>query len=145
MSRTRLVVSTLVVSAAVYATVALAGGRPLSTSMTGAQEAPGPGDPDGSGVATLAVNPGQQEVCVQISVSNIALPATGAHIHEAPVGEPGPVVVTLPPPDGTGFSSGCVTADREILAEIKKNPGEYYVNVHNADYPGGAVRGQLGN
>jgi hypothetical protein len=37
-----------------------------------------------------------------------------------------------------------VTADRELLKAIASDPEDYYVNVHNADYPAGAVRGQLG-
>lgn len=117
------------------------GGRPLSAVLTGAAEAPGPGDPDGSGTADLRVNPGLEQVCVDLVVQDIA-PATAAHIHEAPVGEPGPVVVPLAAPsDGT--SSGCYPVDRELARDIIQNPGDYYVNVHNADFPAGAVRGQL--
>jgi hypothetical protein len=118
-----------------------AGGRPFHTVMTGAEEAPGPGDPDGSGEAVLTLNHGQGEVCFQLTVADIA-PATAAHIHEAPVGVPGPIVVGLTPPTG-GSSSGCVTADRELIKDIIQHPEEYYVNVHNADFPPGAVRGQL--
>jgi hypothetical protein len=109
--------------------------------MTGADEAPVPGDPDGSGEAVLTLNHGQGEVCFQLTVADIA-PATAAHIHEAPVGVPGPIVVGLTPPTG-GSSSGCVTADRELIKDIIQHPEEYYVNVHNADFPPGAVRGQL--
>jgi hypothetical protein len=119
-----------------------AGGRPFSTTLTGAAEVP-PGDPDGSGTARLTLNPGQGEVCFDITVSNITLPATGAHIHEAPAGVAGPIVIPLAAPDATGHSSGCVSADREEIMEIIQHPEDYYVNVHNADFPAGAVRGQL--
>jgi hypothetical protein len=57
-----------------------AGGRPLSTTMTGGEEVPGPGDPDGSGEAFITLNHGSGEVCFQLTVSDIA-PATAAHIH----------------------------------------------------------------
>lgn len=117
------------------------GGRPLSTTMDGAQEVPGPGDPDGTGSATITLNHGQAEVCFQLTVSNIA-PATAAHIHVAPLGDPGPVVVGLTPPT-SGSSSGCVSADPELVKAILQNPDAYYVNVHNAEFPAGAVRGQL--
>jgi hypothetical protein len=120
------------------------GGRRFSVIMTGDQEAPGPGDPDGIGFAVLRLNPGTSQVCFSITVENITLPATGAHIHEAPAGSPGPIVVPLTAPDETGSSSGCVDADREQILEIIQHPEEYYVNVHTQpDFGPGAVRGQL--
>lgn len=119
------------------------GGRKLSTTLTGSEEVPGPGDPDGRGTAVIELNPGQEQVCFQILVSDIALPATGAHIHEAPAGVAGPVVVSLTPPGAGGSSSGCVSAPREEIMEIIRDPEDYYVNVHTTDYPAGAVRGQL--
>jgi hypothetical protein len=119
----------------------IAGGRPLSTPLTGAEEVPGPGDPDGSGEVVMTLNHGQGEVCFQLTVQNIA-PATAAHIHSGPFGVAGPVVVGLTPPT-SGFSSDCVAADRDLIKEIIQNPEEFYVNVHNADFPAGAVRGQL--
>ncbi len=117
------------------------GGRPLSTTLLGASEVPGPGDPDGSGFATITVNPGQEEICYELTVTGIA-PARAAHIHIAPAGQAGPVVVPLAPPTD-GSSSGCATVDRELAKAIMKNPSAYYVNVHNAEYPAGALRGQL--
>jgi len=123
------------------ASIAADGGRKFTTTLTGAAEVPGPGDPDGSGTARLSLNPGQGEVCFELTVSGIA-PATAAHIHVGPVGVAGPVVVGLVPPT-SGSSSGCVSADRDLIKAIIQNPEEYYVNVHNADYPPGAVRGQL--
>src|SRR5215211_4437604 len=80
------------------------GGRPFTTTLTGAAERPGPGDPDGSGTASLRLNPGQEEICFELSVSNITLPATGAHIHVGPTTDPGPVVVPLTPPGASGTS-----------------------------------------
>jgi hypothetical protein len=119
------------------------GGRTFSTELTGAAEVPGPGDPDGSGTATITVNPGQEEVCWELLVTNITLPATGAHIHIGAAGVAGDVVVTLTPPDATGFSSGCTTVERELALDILKNPENYYVNVHTTDFEAGAIRGQL--
>ena len=130
-------------SAALIAGAATAadGGRKLQTTLTGAAEVPGPGDPDGSGTAQITVNPGQKQVCYKLRVSNIAS-ASAAHIHEAAPTAAGPVVVTLGAPT-TGTSSGCVTVTRELALEILKRPADYYVNVHNAAFPAGAVRGQL--
>ncbi len=120
-----------------------AGGRPLNTQLTGPVEVP-PGDPDGSGTATFTVNPGLGEVCWNIEVQNITLPATAAHIHVAPVGVAGSIVIPLTAPDASGTSSGCTSVDRSLAIAIVRDPAAYYVNVHNVDFPAGAVRGQLG-
>jgi hypothetical protein len=112
--------------------------------LTGAQEAPNPGDPDGSGTAVITINPGLGTVCWELSVTGITLPASASHIHIAPAGSPGPVVVPLSAPDANGYASGCgENVSRELLIDIMANPEGYYVNVHNSDYPLGALRGQL--
>jgi len=120
-----------------------AGGLTFTTTLTGAAEVPVPGDPDGTGTATITLFPSTSMICWEIQVSGITLPAGAAHIHEAPVGVPGPVEVTLSPPDASGFASGCTSVDREEIVEILRDPDIYYVNVHTSDYPGGALRGQL--
>ena len=119
------------------------GGRPLTATLTGAAEVPGPGDPDGRGTAVIRLNPGQGKVCFALRVSNIALPAIGAHIHVGTRTESGGIVVTLTPPDATGVSFGCVSASRAVIDAIRKNPSNYYVNVHTTDFTAGAIRGQL--
>lgn len=122
------------------------GGRPFSTDLT--QEVTATpvwaGDPDGTGTALITLNPGQGEVCWDLSVSDITLPATASHIHQAAPGVRGPIVVFLTPPDATGGVVGCTSGvDRQLIQDILKNPGSYYVNVHTSDYPPGAIRGQL--
>lgn len=133
--------SAALIASAAVAQTALDGGRKFQTDLTGAEEVPGPGDPDGSGTATLRINPGQRRICYELTVQNIA-PATAAHIHEAEAGVAGPVVVPLDAPTD-GDSNACATVTRELALEILKEPHEYYVNVHNAGFPAGAVRGQL--
>ena len=143
--RTRIIFPAALAALALAATGAPAkeGGRPLTTTLTGAAEEPTDGDPDGRGTATVRVNPGQRQICYEINVTGIE-PATLAHIHKAPPTAAGPAVVTLEPPTD-GSSSGCVeNVDRTLLQEIIRNPGDYYINVHNAPYPAGALRGQLG-
>lgn len=122
------------------------GGVKLSAQLTGAQEAPGPGDPDASGSASLRLNPGKGEVCFDVSWANVDGEVFASHIHVAPAGSPGPIVVTLFTGSfgGTGSMSGCVEADRDLIKAIIQNPADYYVNVHSTpDFPAGAVRGQL--
>src|SRR5687767_11025233 len=110
---------------------AMAGGRPMSIELTGAAEAPGPGDPDGSGTASFTFNPGTGEVCYDFSVTDVG-PLAAAHIHVAPVGSPGPVVIPTPPTSATG-GTGCVSADRDLIVAILTDPSAYYFNVHNAE------------
>ncbi len=114
--------------------------KTFTTQLTGAQEVPGPGDPDGSGVARVTVDTATGRICYVVRVADIA-PATAAHIHEAPPGASGPVVQGLIAPT-RGRSAACVT-NYDLAADIAADPGDYYVNVHNPAYPGGAVRGQL--
>ena len=65
-----------------------------------------------------------------------------AHIHEGAAGKDGPPKVTFDPPK-TGSAKGCNPADAALIKAIMQNPADYYVNVHNAAFPKGAVRGQL--
>jgi len=118
------------------------GGRPYHLRLTGAAERPGPGDPDGSGTADLTVNPGQGEVCYSVRVSGVD-PITAAHIHVAPETAPGPVVIPLAPFTGN-TTSGCADVDRSLALALIQDPQSYYLNVHNATYPAGALRAQLG-
>ena len=146
MSTRQLVVALSLGAAGVLALAGSAGAGADPTEFTsragmnGAQEVPGPGDPNGSGKAVVTVDTVTGDICFELTVRNIE-PAAAAHIHEAEKGSPGPVVVTLTPP-ATGSSSGCVT-DLTQAQAIAADPSAYYVNVHNADFPDGAVRGQL--
>ena len=114
--------------------------RTFTTTMTGEQEVPVPGDPDGTGIARVTVDTATGRICYVLRVENIA-PATAAHIHFAPPGEPGPVVQPLAAPV-RGRSAGCVT-NQQVASGIAGRPHLYYVNVHNTPYPAGALRGQL--
>jgi CHRD domain len=130
----------VVVATVVLAGSALAGGRPLDATLTGAAEVPGPADPDGSGTAHLTLNQGRGTVCYRLTFTGLSTP-TAAHIHAGPVGVAGPIVVPLPITQST---KGCVTGvSRSLVKAIRKHPSAYYVNIHTAEYPAGAIRGQL--
>ena len=131
----------LAVLSLAHSASAAQGGLPFDIPLTGAAEVPGPGDPDGTGSAELRVNPGQREICYVLRVSNIE-PATMAHIHRGTEDVAGPIVVHLLAPSG-GTSRACAPVDRALAQEIIQDPSNFYVNVHNAPFPRGAVRGQL--
>lgn len=117
------------------------GGQVFRITMTGEAESPA-GDPVGVGSASVRMRAGQGQVCYRLSVSNLP-PAIAAHIHRAPAGTEGNVVVPLATPNDSGQSSGCTVAARSLVAAMLAKPANYYVNVHTKEFPGGAVRGQL--
>jgi hypothetical protein len=128
--------------------VVTAGGRPMSTDLNPAEEVPGPGDPNASGHASITLNQGRHEVCFELTWSDIDGTVVAAHIHSAPAGVAGPIVVGLFSGAfaGTDDASGCVDAAPDLIKAIRKNPSAYYVNVHSSpNFPAGAVRGQLGD
>jgi CHRD domain len=108
--------------------------------MTGSQEVP-PGNPTASGTFRFRVIPDGEQVCFSLTWKGLDTP-TMAHIHKAPPGIEGPVVIVLygAPPVG---HSGCRTAKPSLIDAIQKHPAAYYVNVHTERYPNGAIRGQL--
>ena len=117
------------------------GGRAFAVALTGEAESPA-GDPVGTGTATVRLRAGQGQVCYQLEASNLP-PAAAAHIHKGSAGSSGNVVVPLKTPNAAGKASGCATALRTLVKAILADPGSYYVNVHTAEFPNGAIRGQL--
>jgi hypothetical protein len=126
-----------------------AGAATYELELSGANEIPGPGDPDGSGVARVRINVRAQRVCYAVAVMDIDLPAIGAHIHRGREGVAGPVKVTLNNPTevgstGIGLAFGCEReVPRKLLRRIRSNPERFYVNIHTEAFPDGAVRDQL--
>jgi len=119
----------------------------LYAELNGANEVPGPGDEDGYGVAFLEFNSETGELCYDVAVANITLPAAAMHIHVGEAGVSGDVVVPFDTaPDADGLASGCMAAvDMMQSQSIVDDPEGFYVNVHTSDFPDGAVRGQLTN
>ena len=118
------------------ATAASQKGGSLHATLVGKAETP-KGDPDGRGTAEVKIT--GRRVCWEIKVSKVQT-IVAAHIHKGKPGVEGPVVV----PFGKVYrSKGCTTTTAALAAAIRRTPSAYYVNVHNAKYPAGALRGQL--
>lgn len=115
----------------------------FSTELSADEVGPTTADPDGSGSAQLTAYLEKGQLCYVLSVEDIA-PAYAAHLHLGEIGRIGPVQVELGAP-AKGSATGCVTADRNLMRALIENPSAYYVDVHNAEYPGAALRGQLGS
>jgi hypothetical protein len=106
--------------------------------MTGAEEVPGPGDPDGKGTATFVVDDAANTVCFELTYSGLGK-VTAAHIHTGAKGVAGPPAVTLK------GDKGCVNTDPTTVKALRDDPGSHYVNIHTDEFPKGAIRGQLGS
>jgi hypothetical protein len=125
--------------------------RVLKTDLTGAEEAPGPGDANATGDALIKVPRvnSNSRLCFKLNWADVDGTVVAAHIHRGAVGVPGPVVVPLFVDQsfaGTGDSRGCIRGvDGDLVKDIRQNTTNYYVNVHSTVFPPGAVRGQLGD
>jgi hypothetical protein len=98
------------------------------------------GDADGTGAFAAEIDPDTGDLCYTLTVKAIATP-TAAHIHKGAAGTDGDVVIPL---NVTGTDGDeCSAVQHEVAKAILANPAGYYVNVHTADFPKGAIRGQL--
>lgn len=116
--------------------------------LAGSEEVPGPGDEDGTGRVSTRINRDHSRLCYNLGWRGIGAP-TAAHIHQGSKGEAGEVVATLftsdtALPETIAGVRGCIDIPTDDWVDaFIENPANYYVNVHNAEFPGGAVRGQL--
>lgn len=117
-----------------------AGAQTFVGVLNGANEAPGPGDADGFGLAGFRFE--GTSVTYNLMVKNIAAP-NASHIHRGAAGVAGPPVITLASSFPNNSASGTANASAALIDEIRHNLSGFYVNVHNADFPNGAVRAQL--
>lgn len=125
--------------------VTLTGGPALArvpqqqVNLTGAKEVPGPGDADGRGQFSWSLD--GQRLCYLLSVKRIDT-AAAAHIHRGARDVAGPVKIELVAP-APRASAACVDIAAGLATALRRHPARFYVNVHNAAFPGGAVRAQL--
>jgi hypothetical protein len=129
----------LAIAAVAVPAVALASGseKEFQANLTGKVEMP-KGAPAGKGTASVKIT--GTKVCWKFTgIKGIGTPLA-AHIHKGGAGVSGPIVV---PFGGKFRASGCIASTAAVVAAIAKDPKGYYVNVHTAKYPGGAIRGQL--
>jgi len=122
----------------------LTGGGGSEFTTKGPAVGPGgrPQDEEGSGTAHVTLITSEDRFCYSLEASDIE-PATKAHIHEGTAEESGPTVVKLDPPPEDRTSSGCTDVSPALLRKLLWKPERYYVDVHNKEFPHGAIRGQL--
>ena len=136
--RARAITVPLLVAAIGATGAGVAQGAAKSTSsytvrMSGSVEVP-KGAPHGGGTATITIKKATKQLCWSFHVTGVPGP-TAAHVHQGGPGVAGPVVIPL---GGKYKPSGCTTAAPALLGKIVAAPKKYYVNIHNAKYPGGS-------
>ena len=121
-----------------------------SVRLSGSQEVPPTASP---GFGRFTYVTGGDTLCYVLTAFRLGEAPVAAHIHVAPAGSNGPIVVGLELPDPV--SAACITAEpdpalnspmvltQEELDAIIANEAGYYSNVHTATFPAGAIRGQL--
>jgi hypothetical protein len=125
--------------------VSAVSGANLVAIPSGANEVPTPADPDARAIGLFKA--GTDTVDFAIHWANLA-PPSAAHFHSGAAGTNGPVVVPFfSAPGGLPASidgiAGSAPAAADVLANIKRMPQAFYFNMHNAEFPAGALRGQL--
>jgi hypothetical protein len=106
--------------------------------LSGSEEVP-PVTTSATGSGTITVRPDRS---VTGSVTTSGIMATMAHIHQAPRGANGPVIVPLTKSGENMWvvPSGAMLTEAQFEAY---KAGNLYVNVHSAAFPGGELRAQL--
>jgi len=121
-------------------------GGPLTALLDGDQQVSAAGDPDGHAGVFVAAR--GRRVDFSATWSGIGAPTDG-HLHTGAAGVSGPVSVPLfSAPSGlpvsiNGVAGTVAGLDPAVLKGINAHPAGYYADLHTADFPDGAVRGQL--
>jgi predicted NBD/HSP70 family sugar kinase len=120
----------------------------LTAVLRGSKEVPVAGG--ATGTASIRLNQGQKRVCFTITLSGLGgSPVVAGHIHQGAAGVAGGVFLPLPNDslaalDRGAPAKGCIqNVDVAKIKAIRQNPAGFYVNVHTAQFPAGAARGQL--
>jgi hypothetical protein len=118
------------------------GGHAVKAVLEGTAEVPRPGDTDGMGAFAARVDPASGRLCYSLKVRDITA-ATAAALYRAPDGKAGEEVLKLQAPADNSEATACTSIDPALAQSIVASPAEFYVNVRNAEFADGAIRGQL--
>ena len=125
------------------ASVVQAAPTTLTATLAGVAEGENPGDPDGTGTASVTLDPATGQACWDLSAEGIGA-VLQSHIHTGGEGESGGIAVNLDTDGFEGTSEGCVEGeDAAMIQAVIDDPAGHYVNLHTEEFPAGAIRGQL--
>lgn len=115
----------------------------MQAVLDGLQETPPNASPS-TGTCSIVINQANNLVDVNCSFTPLLGSLLNAHIHIAPTGVPGPVIVPLvlnfAGPNTVGVTGGGPLSAANLAAMLG---GGTYVNVHSTVFPGGEIRGQI--
>ena len=118
---------------------------PVSGIFSGAQEVPA-NTSSATGTVVGSYDQRSGLLGIKVTYSGLSANATSAHIHRAPAGVSGPVIIDFAPL-GFTFGAQAGTFSKIILLNASQAAdlvaGNLYVNIHNANFPGGEIRAQL--
>jgi len=108
---------------------------------TGTQSVPPNGLP-GSGPVTVSVDTGTNTVTISGSYFGMSANVTAVHMHQAPPGSNGPIIIPLGHTGGTAgtFSGSAILGAAQVATIVA---GGSYVNIHTAANPGGESRANV--
>ena len=81
-----------------------------------------------------------RQVCFMLEMTDVT--PTSMYIHNGPAGNNGYIEIVFSQVASGGFS-GCADSSKSTIAAILNVPTMYYLNLNSAEFPGGAIRGQL--
>jgi uncharacterized protein (TIGR03382 family) len=142
----------MVLAAATTATTASAQVVNFTSILNGLQEVPANASP-ATGAATMSIDLSTLAFTIDLSFSGLSSGMTIAHIHRAPAGSNGPIVIWLDgmntptttptiPMGATSFS-GTLTGTWPAIRLPELLAGNTYFNIHTGQFPGGEIRGQI--
>ena len=136
-------IAAALVPAGLAASSALAAPATFTVALSGAQQVP-PVQTNGSGTATLTYDPGTLHLTWSVTFSGLSSDPTMAHFHgPATMGKNAGVLIWISK-QGTPPASP-ITGETTLTAEQAQQfmAGDWYINLHTKDHPGGEIRGQV--
>jgi hypothetical protein len=114
----------------------------VSSTLSGTSEVPSNAS-TATGSVTGTFNPGTNQLSLNITFSGLAASASASHIHQAAVGTNGAVQIAFTGVPAATSGSFTYTGTLTAAQATSLSAGLFYVNIHNASFPGGEIRGQL--
>jgi hypothetical protein len=114
----------------------------IPVTLNGAQQVP-PVNTAGTGTARLLLNTITRRITGSVNFSGLTSATLAGHIHRAPAGVNGGVIIPLS--GGLGVTSGRMTVNATLTAAQLRSlmTNKLYLNIHTVNFGNGEIRGQI--